>query len=58
MPCAYMPSGVDVGLQSKRPVISPNLDFMGELQQYEKSLGFEVLTPLPALEPVGNADYR
>lgn len=45
-------------VKSKRPVISPNLDFMGELQQYEKSLGFEVLTPLPALEPVGNADYK
>lgn len=45
-------------VKSKRPVISPNLDFMGELQQYEKSLGIEVLTPLPALEPVGNADCR
>lgn len=26
-------------VKSKRPVISPNLDFMGELQQYERILG-------------------
>eukprot|EP00040_Diaphanoeca_grandis_P041763 m.263454 g.263454 ORF g.263454 m.263454 type:complete len:362 (+) comp50535_c0_seq1:310-1395(+) len=26
-------------VKSKRPAISPNLDFMGELQQYEKTLG-------------------
>eukprot|EP00035_Acanthoeca_spectabilis_P014713 m.285326 g.285326 ORF g.285326 m.285326 type:complete len:362 (-) comp16204_c1_seq1:12443-13528(-) len=26
-------------VKSKRPVISPNLDFMGELQQFERTLG-------------------
>jgi dual specificity MAP kinase phosphatase len=26
-------------VKSKRKAISPNLDFMGELQQYEKTLG-------------------
>lgn len=41
-------------VKSKRPVISPNLDFMGELQQYEKTLGIseEHQTPLPVLEAI------
>jgi len=28
-------------VKSKRPVISPNLDFMGELQQFERTLGLD-----------------
>jgi len=41
-------------VKNKRPAISPNLDFMGELQQYEKTLGLSEATqstPQPMLTP-------
>lgn len=32
-------------VKSKRPVISPNLDFMGELHQFEKTLSTSAVHP-------------